>query len=93
MLAVQQSPATAALEAPETLAWKAKGAVSLEVEVMGTEMVRRKLLRCGLLSLACAAAAVASAGLNVNVAPRRRAGRPARTGKGPCNSVCCAYSI
>ena len=38
------APATAALEAPVTLAWKARGAVSLEVEVTGTEMVRRRLL-------------------------------------------------
>ena len=37
------APATAVLEAPCALAWKAKGAVSLEVEVTGTEMVRRRL--------------------------------------------------
>ncbi len=70
-------PATAVLDAPETLTWKASGAVSLEVEVTGTEMVRRRLLGLGLLSLADAAAGSASAGLNVNVAPRRRAGLPA----------------
>jgi hypothetical protein len=70
-------PATAVLDAPETLAWKASGAVSREVEVTGTEMVRRRLLRLGLLSLADAAVGNASAGLNVNVAPRRNAGLPA----------------
>ncbi len=69
-------PATAVLDAPETLAWKASGAVSREVEVTGTEMVRRRLLRLS-LSLADAAVGNASAGLNVNVAPRRNAGLPA----------------
>jgi len=70
-------PATAVLDTPETLAWKASGAVSLEVDVTGTEIVRRRLLRLGLLSLADAAVGNASAGLNVNVAPRRNAGLPA----------------
>ena len=37
-------PATAAREAPWALAWNASGAVSLDVEVTGTEMVRRRLL-------------------------------------------------
>lgn len=46
-----QIPATAAREAPWALAWKASGAVSLDVEVTGTEMVRRRLLLWGLLSL------------------------------------------
>lgn len=71
-------PATAVLDAPDTLAWKASGAVSREVEVTGTEMVRRRLLRRGLLSLADAAGGNASAGLKVKVAPRRNAGLPAQ---------------
>ncbi|KAA6418986.1 MAG: hypothetical protein FRX49_11089 [Trebouxia sp. A1-2] len=66
------------LDAPDTLAWKASGAVSREVEVTGTEMVRRRLLRRGLLSLADAAGGNASAGLKVKVAPRRNAGLPAQ---------------
>lgn len=45
------APATAALEAPWTLAWKASGAMSLEVEVTGTEMVRRRVLLRGLMSV------------------------------------------
>lgn len=49
--------------------------MSREVEVTGTEMVRRRLLRLGLLSLACTLGR-ASAGLKVKVAPRRSVGLP-----------------
>ena len=52
--------------------------MSREVEVTGTEMVRRRLLRRGLLSLACTLGR-ASAGLKVKVAPRRSVGLPAWT--------------
>ena len=38
-------PATAALDAPVTFAWNANGAVSREVDVTGTDMVRLRLLR------------------------------------------------
>lgn len=72
----EMAPATAVLEAPCALAWKAKGAVSLEVDVTGTEMVRRRLALL-LLSLSWGAAAERSGGLKVKVERLRKAGLPA----------------
>lgn len=59
------------------MAWKAKGAVSLEVDVTGTEMVRRRLLQWALPSVSWGVAAERSGGLKVKVEFLRSAGLPA----------------